>query len=198
MSLNISTIWLIIFTRNAFDAPEISADLFVYIWDISNSHTSGTSCHRDTRELPLEQRPNRHQPGDPIGKHTDLLKHGYIIVVQNLPFSLGRTACIGNLLLWVLYFPSEKDNLTWSIITMPSQWARWRPKSPASRLFPQPFIQAHIKENTNAPCHWPLTGEFLSQRASYAENVSICWRHHDDRNIPAQVKADFHSVKMMC
>ena len=32
--------------------------------------------------------------------------------------------------------------------------------------------------------HWPLcgeftgTGEFLAQRASYAENVSIWWRHH--------------------
>ena len=45
------------------------------------------SRHRDTRELPLEQRPNLHQAGDPIEKHTDLLKHGYIIVV----FSLERT-----------------------------------------------------------------------------------------------------------
>ena len=25
----------------------------------------------------------------------------------------------------------------------------------------------------------PMTGEFPSQRASYAENVSIWWRHHD-------------------
>ena len=25
----------------------------------------------------------------------------------------------------------------------------------------------------------PVTGEFLAQRASYAENVSITWRHHD-------------------
>ena len=36
-----------------------------------------------------------------------------------------------------------------------------------------------------APRHWPLcgeftgTGEFPAQRASYAENVSIWWRHHD-------------------
>ena len=35
-----------------------------------------------------------------------------------------------------------------------------------------------------APRHWPLcgeftwTGEFPAQRASYAENVSIWWRHH--------------------
>ena len=40
--------------------------------------------------------------------------------------------------------------------------------------------QKYIK----APRHWPLcgeftgTGEFPAQRASYAENVSIWWRHH--------------------
>ena len=35
MLCNISTIWLIIFTKNAFDAPEISADLFVYTCDVT-------------------------------------------------------------------------------------------------------------------------------------------------------------------
>ena len=57
----------------------------------------------------------------------------------------------------------------------------------ASRLFTQPFIQAQIPENTKAPCHWPLWGEFSwavtsefpVQRASNAENASIWWRHHD-------------------
>ena len=40
------------------------------------------------------------------------------------------------------------------------------------------------KKNIKAPRRWPLcgeftgTGEFLAQRASYAENVSIWWRHH--------------------
>ena len=36
------------------------------------------------------------------------------------------------------------------------------------------------KENIKAPLHWPLcgTGEFPTQMASYAENVSIWWRHH--------------------
>ena len=69
-------------------------------------------------------------------------------------------------------------------ITMTSQWPRWRLKSPASRLFIQPFIQTQIKENIKAPRHWPLcgeftgTGEFPAQRAGYAENVSIWWRHH--------------------
>ena len=40
------------------------------------------------------------------------------------------------------------------------------------------------QENIKAPRHCPLcgeftgTGEFPAQRASYAENVSIWWRHH--------------------
>ena len=57
-------------------------------------------------------------------------------------------------------------------------------QTPASRLFTQPFIQTQIKENIKAPRHWPLCveftgiGEFPAQRANYAENVSIWWRHH--------------------
>ena len=69
-------------------------------------------------------------------------------------------------------------------ITVTSEWARQRLKSPVSRLFTQPFIQTQIKENIKAPRHWPWcgeftgTGEFPAQRASNAENVSIWWRHH--------------------
>ena len=65
-------------------------------------------------------------------------------------------------------------------IIMMSQWARWRRKSPASRLFTQLFIQAQVNENIKAPRNWPLseeftvTGEFPAQRVSNAENVSIC------------------------
>ena len=68
----------------------------------------------------------------------------------------------------------------------PIWWAPWRLKSPASRLFAQPFVQAQINENIKAPCHWPLWGnspvtcEFHAQMASNAENVSIWWRHHDN------------------
>ena len=75
-------------------------------------------------------------------------------------------------------------------ITMTSLWPQWRLKSPVSRLFTQPFIQTHIKENIKAPRHWPLcgeftgTGEFPAQRASHAENASIWWRHHE-RSRPA-------------
>ena len=74
------------------------------------------------------------------------------------------------------------------IITVTSQWARWHLRSPASRLFTQPFIQAQIKENIKAPRHWPLCGEFTGERwiprtkGSNAENVSIWWRHHVNKN----------------
>ena len=49
-------------------------------------------------------------------------------------------------------------------ITTTSKWARWRLKSPASWLFTQPFIEAQCKENTQAPRHWPLWGEFTKDR----------------------------------
>ena len=82
--------------------------------------------------------------------------------------------------------PSGRTSLKY--ITLTSKWPRWRLKSPASRLFTQPFIQMQIKENIKAPRHWPLcgeftgTGEFPAQRASYAEYVSIWWRHHVNQN----------------
>ena len=54
--------------------------------------------------------------------------------------------------------------LYFSRITLTSQWTRWRLKSPASRLFTQPFIQTQIKENIKASRHWPLCGEFTGDR----------------------------------
>ena len=73
-------------------------------------------------------------------------------------------------------------------ITVMSQWARCRLKSPASRLFTEPFIQAQIEENIKAPRHWlcagnsPVTGEFLAQMASNAENISVWWHHHGEES----------------
>ena len=70
---------------------------------------------------------------------------------------------------------------------------------PASRLFTQPFIQTQIKENIKAPRHRPLcgeftgTGEFPAQRASYAKNVSIWWRHHGCPHLRPVVLRIFHS-----
>ena len=45
---------------------------------------------------------------------------------------------------------------------MTSWWARWRLKTPASRLFTQPFIQAQIKENIKAPHHCLSESESLA------------------------------------
>ena len=50
-------------------------------------------------------------------------------------------------------------------ITDTSQWARWRPKSPAFRLSTLlPFFQAQIKKIINAPHHGSLWGEFTGGR----------------------------------
>ena len=70
-------------------------------------------------------------------------------------------------------------------ITVTSKWARWRLKSPAFQLFTQPYFQTQIKENTKAPRHWPLWGEFTGDRwiprtkDQKRGKVSIWWRHHE-------------------
>ena len=55
-------------------------------------------------------------------------------------------------------------NFRWLSTKVTSQWELWRLRSPASRLFTQPFIQAQIKENIKAPRHWPLWGELAGHR----------------------------------
>ena len=76
-------------------------------------------------------------------------------------------------------------SIHYNAITMPSQWARWRLKSPASGLFTQPLIQTQMKENIKLGVtdlcagNSPVTGEFPAQMASNAGNVSVWWRHHD-------------------
>ena len=68
-------------------------------------------------------------------------------------------------------------------ITMTSPWARWRLKSPASRLFTEPFFR-HRSKKTLKFCvtglcqgNSPVTGDFPAQWASSAENVYIWWYH---------------------
>ena len=70
---------------------------------------------------------------------------------------------------FLIYEAQRRGLCNWGIvpevfITMTSQWAWWRLRSPASRLFTQPFIQTQIKENIKAPRHWPLCGEFTGGR----------------------------------
>ena len=70
-------------------------------------------------------------------------------------------------------------------IAVTSLWAQWHLISPASQLFAWPFVAAEIKENIEAPHHWPLWGESTGhrwiplKRASNVENVSIWWRHYE-------------------
>ena len=65
------------------------------------------------------------------------------------------------------------------LMTVTPQWARERLKSPAWRLFTQPFVQVQIKENielrVTGLCagNPPVTGELSVQRASNRENISI-------------------------
>ena len=61
---------------------------------------------------------------------------------------------------------------------MTSKWARWRLKSPASRL----YTKKASKLRVTGLCagNSPGTGEFPAQMASNAENVSIKWRHHEN------------------
>ena len=90
----------------------------------------------------------------------------------------------------------EKQAVTkfeWNI-TVTSQWQAWRFKSPAlhclcNRLF-KVISNETAKSTLLALCEWnsPVTGEFPSQRASYAENNSIWWRHNEN-------KKSFRSIK---
>ena len=50
----------------------------------------------------------------------------------------------------------ETPNLRYIIVT--SSWTQWRLKSPASRSFAQPFVQAQIKGNILSEGHSPVTG----------------------------------------
>ena len=101
--------------------------------------------------------------------HSEYVICIYIYIYQAL-FMLPRLSCR----------KAPADNY----ITVTSQWTQRRLKSPASRLFTQPFIQAHIRETSKLRVtglcagNSPVTGEFPAQRTSTAGKVSIWWRHH--------------------
>ena len=72
---------LIKFHRNAFYEPEINGNPIVCIVELTFGIRARAVRHvimQHTRELPLEQKLNLHQVGDPIKRHTDLFKYGYI------------------------------------------------------------------------------------------------------------------------
>ena len=105
------------------------------------------------------------------------LNQGWYADRHNEIFSFPSIKIINN---WV-----EKWLGHYLHIAVTSWWARWYLKSPASRLFTQPFIfrcrsKKTSKLRVTGLCEGnsPVTGKFLSQRASNARSISIWWRHH--------------------
>ena len=62
------------------------------------------------------------------------------------------------LCIWKLHQGAIKN--LFILFNVTSNWARWRLKSPASRL----FVQTQIKENIKASRHWPFWGESTGHR----------------------------------
>ena len=83
--------------------------------------------------------------------------HGISIFLGNKYLPHGRMFALkyGGFILWPVAF---------AFITVTLKWSRWCLESPSSWLFAQPFVQAHIKENSKAPRHWPLWGEPTGHR----------------------------------
>ena len=52
-----------------------------------------------------------------------------------------------------------------------------------------------IKENTKAPRHWPLCGEFTAQKASNAKNVSIWWPRHAGEVVTSIACTDAKTIR---
>ena len=117
--------------------------------------TSRASRHRDT----LEHRPNLQQAGDPIEKHTDLLKYGYIIVVQNLLFSLDRTACIWN---------SAFEHTAWSTSLSPRV-------ADDAGLAQFDFTRPASREKLARACSWPGGGGDCDRPTCRYDNV-VTWQ----------------------
>ena len=75
---------------------------------------------------------------------------------------------------WTLF---DWSNCIWVFfITVPSQRARWRLKSPASRLFTQPFVQTQIKETIKAPRHWPFVWGIHRWSVNSPHKGPVMWK----------------------
>ena len=98
----------------------------------------------------------------------------------------------GNCITGHIVLTSTEGPSTCISIKMTSLWVQWHLKSLASWLFLQLFIQAQIKENINAPRHWPFCGTpvnfphkrpvtwkiFTFDDHLMSSFASIWWRHH--------------------
>ena len=81
----------------------------------------------------------------------------------------------------IRYYLSHPSDAPWEVINTNTP-LRWRHNERDSVSNHQPhhcFLNRLFRRRSKkAPRHWPLWGEFTAQMASYAENVSIWWRHH--------------------
>ena len=85
--------------------------------------------------------------------------------------------------------------ITWVqniFITVTSLWARWRLKSPASRVFAQPFVQAQIKEITKAPRHRPLWRESTDDRCFPPHKVPVTRKMFPFDNVTMLICIEAH------
>ena len=136
---------------------------------------------------------SNHQPHDCLFRHiskktsklrvTGLCEGNSPVTVE---FPTQRASNVGNISIWwrsswtyrgwVKHVDLNKSShhwfRLWLAITVTSLWARWRLKSPASRLFAQRFVHALIKENIKAPSRWPLWGESTGDQCIPSQRVS--------------------------
>ena len=82
-------------------------------------------------------------------------------------------------------------------ITVTSQWARWRLKSPVSRLFTQPFIKGadQRKHQSSASLAFVRRIHRLPVNSPHEGPVTrkIWWRHHG-KYVYVQVISNLHAV----
>ena len=94
-------------------------------------------------------------------------------------------------------------------ITMTSQWARWRLKSPASRLFIQPFIQAQIKEKNQISVSLAFVRShrwILRTKGQYREKgfhlMTSSWHWHKRRHVWCNtdhiVRSKYRTKSILC
>ena len=79
---------------------------------------------------------------------------------------------------WGILWIKAVERVVFTLLVMAPEYSGWKwvnhysdvimsamaTQSPASRLFPQPFVRALIKQNIKAPRHWPLWGESNGHR----------------------------------
>ena len=59
---------------------------------------------------------------------------------------------------------------------MASYWSQWHPRSPASRLFTELFIQVQIQENINAPRYRPLVRGIHQWPVNSPHKGPVMWK----------------------